>query len=138
MPLVERGQVLIIKFDDAEPKGTKKKRRPPEMTKARPAVVVSETSLLQVRPDLVSVCPISLSHQDLDDDELEGGLHVPLGEGEGGCKRGAVVLCDQPYTVATSRVIDRIGYLRGKTMRRVDRRLAISLGLDVSNPSVEG
>ena len=54
---------------------------------------------------------------------------VPVPAGEGGLGQDSVVLLNQVRTVDRQRLVRRLGRVRPKTLRGVDKALAVSLGL---------
>ena len=54
---------------------------------------------------------------------------VPVPAGEGGLTEDSVVLLNQVRTVDRGRLVRRLGRVRPRTLRGVDRALAVSLGL---------
>jgi mRNA interferase MazF len=56
-------------------------------------------------------------------------LHVPIESPEGGVKTRSFIMCDQPRTVSLNRVGKKWGEVTEATMRQVEDRLRIFLGL---------
>lgn len=56
-------------------------------------------------------------------------IYVLAAKGDGGLRKDSLVLCDQIRTVDQRRFVRFFGVLPPETMHKVDRALAISLGL---------
>jgi mRNA interferase MazF len=94
-----------------------------EIRKTRPAVVIQNDVGNRTAPITIVA---ALSSQ------IEEPLYpfeVLVQPREGGLVKRSVVLLNQIRTVDRERLIRRLGALAPETMRRVDRAIAISLGL---------
>jgi mRNA interferase MazF len=109
-----RGEVYLVAFDPTV--GS-------EIRKTRPAVVIQNDVGNRTAPITIVA---ALSSQ------IEEPLYpfeVLVQPREGGLAKRSVVLLNQIRTVDRERLIRRLGALTPATMHRVDRAIAISLGL---------
>ncbi len=95
-----------------------------EPGKHRPAVVVSVDEILAgVDDELVVVVPVSSS-------PAGSPLRPPVSPAEG-VDADSVAICRGVRAVARSRLLERLGTLRPETIHKVDRALALILGLSI-------
>ena len=94
-----------------------------EIQKTRPAVVV-QADLFNRAGETTIVAPVSSNVR-----PPLHGTRILVPAREGGLAVDSVVLTRQLRTVDRARLIRRLGAVRRDTMRRVDRGLAITLGL---------
>ncbi len=109
-----RGDVYLVAFDPSL--GS-------EIHKTRPAVVIQNDVGNRAAPTTIVA---ALSSQ------VEEPLYpfeVLVQPPDGGVAKRSVVLLNQIRTIDRQRLIRRLGMLERKTVGRVDRALAISLGL---------
>ena len=109
-----RGDVYLVSFDPTV--GA-------EIRKTRPALVI-QNDVANRRSPITIVAAIT-SQFDLPIYPTEVLIDVP----EGGFTVQSVVLPNQIRSIDTQRLAWRLGRLRTETMERIDRALAISLGL---------
>lgn len=109
-----RGDVYVVNFDPT---------RGAEIRKSRPAVIVQNDTGNRYSP-ITIVAAIS-SQFDLPLYPTE----VLVRAREGGLRADSVVLLNQIRSIDRDRLLRRLGRLRSATMDRVDRALAVSLGL---------
>ncbi len=109
-----RGEVYLVAFDPTV--GS-------EIRKTRPAVVIQNDVGNRTAPITIVAALSSQVEEPLYPFEV---LVQPR---EGGLVKRSVVLLNQIRTVDRERLIRRLGALTPDTMRRVDRAIAISLGL---------
>lgn len=95
-----------------------------ELAKTRPALVI-QNDVGNRESDVVIVAAIT-SHQK--GDHLYP-VNVLVQAPEGGLKHDSVVRLDQIRSVDKERLAGRLGELHPETMEKVDRALAISVGL---------
>lgn len=88
----------------------------------RPALVVSVDTFNHGPAGLVVVAPITTRDRGIP-------LHVRVAPPEGGLRRPSVVLCDHVRSVATERLVRRLGRVSAATLAEVEDRLRILLGL---------
>ncbi len=93
-----------------------------EQAGQRPALVVSVDTFNYGPAGLVVVLPITSRHRGVP-------LHVQVSPPEGGLKRPSVILCDHIRSVATERLVRRLGTVSTATLTQVEDRLRILLGL---------
>ncbi len=97
--------------------------RPGEPGKTRPAVVVSVNELISgVAEELIVVVPLSSSL-------APSALRVEV-EPTTGLERESRAVCRAVRSVASSRLVRRLGSLDGETMERLEQALALILGLN--------
>lgn len=93
-----------------------------EQAGQRPALVVSVDTFNHGPAGLIVIAPITSRNRGIP-------LHVRVAPPEGGLKQPSVVLCDHVRSVATERLIRRLGTVSGGTLAEVEDRLRILLGL---------
>lgn len=94
-----------------------------EPGKHRPAVVVSVDAILAGLDDeLVVVVPVSSSRRG-------SPLRPPVAPGEG-VDADSVAVCRGVRAVARSRLVKRLGVAAPETMQRIERALALILGIE--------
>ena len=119
-PTPKRGEVWLVDF------------RPGRATevsdKERPALVVSTDEFNRTSRRWATVLPITTNLQPV-------AARVRVNPPEGGQTKPGMIMCDQ---VRTLTITDRFKHLRGAvsldTMRRVEERLALVLGLQSERP----
>jgi mRNA interferase MazF len=109
-----RGEVYLVSLDPTV--GA-------EIRKTRPAVVIQNDIANEVSPTTI-VAAITSKIRYEDDPAT-----VMVEGREGGLHHRSVILLGQVRTVDRKRLIHRMGVLKSETMARVDRALAVSLGL---------
>lgn len=108
-----RGEIWQVSLDPT---------RGHEQAGQRPALVVSVDTFNYGRAGLVVILPITSRDRGVP-------LHVRVTPPEGGLKRPSVILCDHVRSVATERLIRRLGTISTATLTQVEDRLRILLGL---------
>jgi mRNA interferase MazF len=110
-----RGDVYLVALDPAV--GA-------EIQKTRPAIVIQNDSANRASP--ITIVAAVTSHTERRKVYV---TNVPVAKGEGGLPSPALVLLNQIRTVDHPRLSRHLGALKPETMGRVDRALAISVGL---------
>lgn len=111
---LRRGDVYVVSFDPTV--GA-------EIQKSRPAVIVQNDIANRHSPVTIVAAITSKV-----DDRLFP-TEVLLGAGEAGLTRDSVVLLNQLRSIDRIRLVRRLGHLGRMPMAKVDRALAVSLGL---------
>ena len=109
-----RGDVWLVAFDPT---------RGREIKKTRPALILQNDIANRTSP-ITIVAAITSRF----DDQLYP-TEVLIRPRDGGLSVDSVVLLNQIRSVDTARLIRRLGRTKPETMTRVDRALAISVGL---------
>jgi mRNA interferase MazF len=113
LPEPRRGELWLVGLGAA---------RTGEPGKHRPAVVVSVDEMLAgVDDELVVVVPVSSS--------LVGSPLRPNVSATEGVDTDSVAVCRAVRAVARSRLVQQLGTLAPDTMRRIERALALVLGI---------
>ena len=110
----KRGEIYLTRFDPT---------LGAEIQKTRPALILQNDVANRYSP-ITIVAAITSRPRDRD-----RPTNILVGDPEGGLTSDSTVLLNQIRSVDTQRLIRRLGTLTGKTMRRVDQALMISLGL---------
>ena len=110
-----RGDVYLVALDPAI--GA-------EIQKTRPAVVIQNDSSNRASP--ITIVAAITSHTE---ERRVYVTNVPVAKGDGGLPVASLVLTNQLRSVDRRRLIRRLGTFTSETIRRVDRAIAISLGL---------
>lgn len=115
-PLISlrRGDVFLVTFDPTV--GA-------EIRKTRPAVVIQNDIGNRAGSTTIVAAITSRVHNE------PYPFEVALAAGEAGLEKASVALLNQIRTVDRRRLVRKLGTLRADAMRRVDRALAISVGL---------
>jgi mRNA interferase MazF len=109
-----RGDVYLVAFDPTI--GA-------EIRKTRPALVIQNDTANRFSPvTIVAAITSQLGERRYDTEVL-------VRAADGGLDRDSVVLLNQLRSIDRRRLVQRLGTLRRDTMVRVDRALAISVGL---------
>lgn len=109
-----RGDVFLVAFDPTI--GA-------EIRKTRPAVVIQNDVGNRAGSTTIVAAITSHEHEQL------YPFEVLLPAGEAGLEKRSVALLNQIRTVDRRRLMRKLGTLRADPMRRLDRALAISVGL---------
>ncbi len=109
-----RGEVYLVSFDPTI--GA-------EIKKTRPALVIQNDIANRYSPITIVAAITSKA-----DDELYP-TEVPVQKGDGGLGADSVILLNQIRSIDKARLYRRLGKVGVETLRRVDRAIAISLGL---------
>ncbi|MBC8521767.1 MAG: type II toxin-antitoxin system PemK/MazF family toxin [Methanomicrobia archaeon] len=116
----DRGDVIIIPFPFVTSEGASQK--------ARPALIISDHSIDRRFDDLIMVGITSRIVEDLKETEykiVEGAEAFK----HSGLAKTSVVRCEYIMTVPRRLVARRLGRLPEETMREIDKRLKLSLGV---------
>ncbi len=112
---VKRGDIVLVDLDPT--KGS-------EQGKTRPAVVIQNDIGNKYSPTTI-IAPLTSSYGKV------YPVNVEIKNGEDGVKKGSVVLLNQIVTVdIKARIIKILGHLSEDKMKKVDKAIEISLGLD--------
>lgn len=109
-----RGEVYLVAFDPTI--GA-------EIKKTRPAVVIQNDIANEVSPTTIVAAVTSKLRYEGDP------AAVIVERREGGLEHRSAILLAQVRTIDRRRLIHRLGTLSPQTMARVDRAIAVSLGL---------
>ena len=116
-----RGDVVIVPFPFVTSEGASQK--------ARPALIISDHSIDRRFNDLIMVGITSRIVEYLKETEyriVEGTEDFKYS----GLIKTSVVRCEYIMTVPRGLVARRLGHLPNKTMKKIDKKLKLSLGLD--------
>jgi len=116
----DRGDVVLVPFPFVTSKGTSKK--------ARPALIISDHSIDRRFEDLIMVGITSRIVEDIKETEymiIEGTEAFK----SSGLAKTSVVRCEFIMTVPRRLVARRLGRLLDETMKEIDNRLKVSLGI---------
>ncbi len=116
-----RGDVVIVPFPFVTSEGASQK--------ARPALIISDHSIDRRFGDLIMVGITSRTVKNLK--ELE--YRIVSGTEDfkySGLIQTSVVRCDYIMTVPRGIVARRLGHLPDKTMKKIDKKLKLSLGIE--------
>ena len=116
-----RGDVVIVPFPFVTSEGTSQK--------ARPALIISDHSIDRRFDDLIMVGITSRIVKDLKETEymiVEGTEDFKYS----GLIKTSVVRCEYIMTVPRRVVARRLGHLPDETMKKIDEKLKLSLGME--------
>jgi mRNA interferase MazF len=113
MGLPSRGDVWTIELDPV---------RGHEQAGRRPALIVSVNPFNQGPADLVVVLPITSKAKGVP-------LHVGVTPPEGGLKAPSYIKCEDIRSVSKQRLVKYVGRVSTETLREVEDRLAVLLGM---------
>ncbi len=116
-----RGDVVIVPFPFVTSEGASQK--------ARPALIISDHSIDRRFEDLIMVGITSRTVKNLKEMEYR----IVSGTEDfkySGLIKTSVVRCDYIMTVPRGIVARRLGHLPDKTMKKIDKKLKLSLGLE--------
>jgi mRNA interferase MazF len=122
---VERGQVVRV-------------RDVPRLHQPSHDVPARDSLYVVVQNDKgnhASIYTIVVSLKTLKENAVLFDVNVTIAQGDGGLHRDSVADCAIVFTIPRENVVDKIGKLRDETMRRIDRALMISFGLDRDLPT---
>jgi mRNA interferase MazF len=108
-----RGEVWLVGLDPT--KGH-------EQSGVRPALVLSVDAFNASPAHLVTVLPITSTQRNL-------RTRVDVTPPDGGLTSASYVICEQTRTIATSRLLKRLGMVTVATMARVEAVVRMLLGL---------
>ena len=108
-----RGEVRVVDLDPT---------RGREQAGRRPALIVSVDLFNQGPADLVVMLPITSKAKGIP-------LHVSITPPEGGVKMPSYVKCEDIRSVSKQRLTKLLGNVSAETMREVEDRLAVLLGM---------
>lgn len=95
-----------------------------EQTGLRPLVIISNNKGNKFSPTMIAVSVTTASTK------AKLPTHVLLEKDKTGLRWDSVALCEQIKTVDEYRIIEKVGTLDEETSRKLDKALAISVGLD--------
>lgn len=116
-----RGDVVIVPFPFVTSEGA--------LQKARPALIISDHSIDRRFEDLIMVGITSRIVKNLKEMEYR----IVSGTEDfkySGLIKTSVVRCDYIMTVPRGIVARRLGHLPDKTMKKIDKKLKLSLGIE--------
>ena len=116
-----RGDVVIFPFPFVTSEGA--------LQKARPALIISDHSVDRRFEDLIMVGITSRTVKNLKEMEYR----IVSGTEDfkySGLIKTSVVRCDYIMTVPRGIVARRLGHLPDKTMKKIDKKLKLSLGIE--------
>ena len=117
----DRGDVVIVPFPFVTSEGA--------LQKARPALIISDHSIDRRFEDLIMVGITSRIVKNLKEMEYR----IVSGTEDfkySGLIKTSVVRCDYIMTVPRGIVARRLGHLPDKTMKKIDKKLKLSLGIE--------
>ncbi len=88
----------------------------------RPCAIISDDLYNHGPSGMVAIVPMTRTAKQIP-------LHVPVDPSEGGVKSRSFIKCDDVRTVSIERLSDKWGELSDATMREVNDRVRIFLGL---------
>lgn len=112
--MLKRGDIVLIRNDERKCTGS-------EFTKDRPAVVVSNDSCNKFSPVIEVVFTTTSPRKKL------LPTHVIMNS----TPAKSVVLCEAIHSVDKSRILEHIGWCTDDEIRKINRALAVSIGLVV-------
>lgn len=115
--MILRGDVLY--FDFGERFGS-------EQSGLRPAVVVQNNAGNRHAPTVI-VVPLTTKYK------RDMPTHVTLFRGDCDNLQPSTALCEQVTVIDVSRALSYVGQLSESCMRRIDKALSVSLGLEVAS-----
>ncbi|MEA1869836.1 MAG: type II toxin-antitoxin system PemK/MazF family toxin [Euryarchaeota archaeon] len=116
-----RGDVVIVPFPFVTSEGA--------LQKARPALIISDHSIDRRFDDLIMVGITSRIVGDLKETEymiVEGTEDFKYS----GLIKTSVVRCEYIMTVPSGVVARRLGHIPDETMKKIDKKLKLSLGIE--------
>jgi mRNA interferase MazF len=108
-----RGEVWLVNLDPTKGR---------EQAGSRPALIVSVDRFNHGAADLVVACPLTSKAKGIP-------THVQVDPPEGGLNLRSFVKCEDVRSISKSRLVSRFGSVSSQTMREVEDRLAILLGI---------
>ncbi len=112
-PKPRRGEVWIVDLDPT---------RGHEQAGRRPALVISVDPFNQSAAELAIVLPVTSRDKGI-------RSHVPIVAGEAGLRLPSFVKCEDVRSISTRRLSRRLGSAAEATVRTVEERLRILMGL---------
>jgi len=94
-----------------------------EQAGKRPVLILSVNEFNQGPAELIIVLPLTTWDRGIP-------FHIPLVTPEGGIKQTSFAMCDAIRSISRERLHDFRGTVRLKTMREIDDKIAILLGLE--------
>jgi len=116
-----RGDVVIVPFPFVTSEGASQK--------ARPALIISDHSIVRRFEDLIMVGITSRIVKNMKETEYR----IVRGTEDfkySGLIKTSVVRCEYIMTVPRGLVARRLGHLPDKTMKKIDKKLKLSLGIE--------
>ena len=108
-----RGEVWLVNLDPTKGR---------EQAGSRPALIVSVDRFNHGAAELVIACPITSKAKGIP-------THVPVDPPEGGLSLRSFIKCEDIRSISKARLLNRFGAVSSETMRKVEERLAILLGI---------
>ncbi len=108
-----RGEVWLLNLDPTQGR---------EQAGTRPALIVSVNAFNHGPAELVVVVPITPKAKGIP-------IHVLIQPPEGGLKQVSFVKCEDVRSVSASRLVQQWGRISAGTMKQVEERLRMLLGL---------
>ena len=116
----DRGDVVIVPFPFVTSEGA--------LQKARPVLIISDHTIDRRFDDLIMVGITSRIVEDLKETEYRIVLGTEAFK-HSGLAKTSVVRCEYIMTVPRRLVARRLGRLSEETMREIDKKLKLSLGI---------
>ena len=110
----ERGDIILVNFNP--------QKKPEEISKIRPAIIISDTDLNQVL-DLVSVVALTTN---LIDNALPLRIRIKKVEL---LKEDSDAMCEQLRSVSKSRISEKLSNLNEKQLEQIENGIKSMLGL---------
>ena len=108
-----RGEIWLVNLDPTKGR---------EQAGSRPALIVSVDRFNHGAAELVIACPITSRARGIP-------THVQVDSPEGGLSLQSFIKCEDVRSISKSRLLNRFGAVSSETMRKVEERLAILLGI---------
>jgi len=110
----KRGDIVLVNFNP--------QKKPEEISKVRPAVIMSDSDLNQVL-DLVSVIAFTTN---LIDDALPLRIRIPKREN---LTQDSDAMCEQLRSVSKSRISERVATVNDEELEYLENGIRLMLGL---------
>ena len=112
----KRGDIVLVNFNP--------QKKPEEISKVRPAVIISDSDLNQVL-DLVSVIALTTN---LIDDALPLRIRILKREN---LTQDSDAMCEQLRSVSKSRISQRVATINDKELEYLEKGIMLMLGLKI-------
>jgi len=109
----KRGDIVLVNFNP--------QKRPEEISKIRPAIIISDTKLNQIL-DLVSVVALTTN---IIKDALPLRIHIKKREN---LKKDSDAMCEQLRSVAKTRIGEKIASLNEYELSQIEYGIKLMLG----------
>jgi len=110
----KRGDIVLVNFNP--------QKKAEEVSKVRPAIIISDSDLNQVL-DLVSIVALTTN---LIDDALPLRVRIPKREL---LKKDSDAMCEQLRSVSKSRILEKLGQINDEELAYIENGIKLMLGL---------